>query len=150
MNRTAVRNYFVGNWRGVGTVGRENLLRASATWDLDGAIVIVRLEWISNGNRGADLIIHSWDAASDRLLSRVYTTMGVQGEWSQTVEPDGRFFAVNGTFRGSENDKNVTANVVIKVQDENHYTWTLSDLVVGGERRPGQQVHWTRLPGVHR
>lgn len=144
---TAVLHYFAGDWKGVGTVGKQNSLRSRAEWDLHHTIVVARLEWRSDENLGADLIIHSWDAASGRLLSKVYTTKGVQGEWTQSVEPDGRFFRILGTFQGSDNDKKVTAKVEVKVKSEDHYTWTLSDLVVGGEKKPGQEVTWTRLSG---
>ena len=124
-------------------MGKDNLLRSRAEWGLDHTIVVARLEWRSDDNLGADLIIHSWDNVSGRLLSKVYTSKGVQGEWTQTVEPDGQFFMVTGTFQGSDNDKKVTA----KVKDEDHYTWTLSDLSIAGEQKPEQQVSWSRLTG---
>jgi len=147
INPAAILGYFVGNWKGVGTVGKENLLSSRSEWDLDHTIVVARLEWRSDDNLGADLIIHSWDAVSGRLLSKVYTTKGVQGEWTQTVEPEGQFFKITGTFQGSDNDKKVTAKVKVKVKDEDHYTWTLSDLIIAGEKKPRQQVSWSRLTG---
>jgi hypothetical protein len=128
-------------------VGKENSLRSRAEWDLHHTILLERLEWRSDNNLGADLIIHSWDAASGRLLRKVYTTTGVQGEWTLTVEPDGRFFRITGTYQGSEKDKKARAKLVVNVKDADHYTWTLSGVVVGGEKKPGQEVRWTRLTG---
>jgi hypothetical protein len=143
----AILRYFVGDWKGVGSVGKENSLRTRAEWDLNQTIVVARLEWKNDKQGGADLIVHSWDVASGRLLSKVYTTLGVQGEWTQTVEPDGRFFRIAGTFQGFDNDKKATGKVIMKIEDENHYTSKISNVVVGGEKKPDQEVRWTRLNG---
>lgn len=148
LHPNVVQDFFVGDWRATSTLGKNSVVRVRFEWDLHHTILVQRGDHRIDDILGAGLAIHCWDPGTRKILSNIYDTDGNRGDWTYTVEPAGRFFKFTGTFQGVERDKKATAKAVLVVQDENHYTWTISDLVVGGETKPGWELRFTRVAGL--
>lgn len=141
----AVLDYFAGDWLGrgmYGDVGPLNL-RVRAEWDLNHTVMVERIEWTTGA--GVSLVVKKWDAASNRLVVRVFMSNWSYLDMDLQLEPHGKFFKLTGTTKGSEGNQPVSEETALIVDDENNYTWTATNRMRGDKKQPDWVEKYRRV-----
>lgn len=125
MNPRQVMNYFVGDWdsteKTVGYGGRMNW-----KWDLDHTIIVGRSDMFGRTTGFSGLIIRVWDAVDGKLRDNSFGSGGAFRQAEYVIEPHGDFFKLVGEMTETRGKNRKTLDVVITVQDTNHFTWNVT------------------------
>ena len=146
VNPKAAMNYFAGQWHSTGEVGDSKYTgRVNAEWDLHHNALVSRFEFFGGSDGASLLTVNKWDDFSKTLIDKHFSSWGIHRDASYKIEPHGKFFKLVGTsVQTSANEKTV-ADVVITVEDQNHYTWQVTPREEG---KPGMIEKCTRVTGA--
>ena len=125
MSPRQVMDYFAGDWvcteKAAGYTGRM-----TTEWDLHHNVIVGRYEFFGKTFAGTLLSIRVWDPVDKKLRETQFTSWGVFRQAEYDIEPHGDYFKLVGPVTMTTRKEKKTSDVVITVQDANHFIWNVT------------------------
>ncbi len=134
--------WMVGEWAGMGNGMRAH---ASASWDLGNRYIVTRFEYEPENGDPFDAEVRAgWDPEASSLKSWYFDSRG--GVSTTIWQKNGDHWL--GTVTGTRSDGQSFAGTMAVTQiDNDSYLRTLSNMKVGGQTMPDQELRMFRVPG---
>jgi hypothetical protein len=148
MSPRQVMDYFAGGWvcteKAAGYTGRM-----TTEWDLHHNVVVGRYEFFGKNFAGTLLSIRVWDPVDKKLRETQFTSWGVFRQAEYDIEPHGDYFKLVGSETETTRKVKKTSDVVLTVQDPNHFIWTLTPREQeGGDAGKEMHEEYSRITGM--
>lgn len=133
--------WMVGDWVGVGDGIR---VYTSTKWDLDKRYIVSRFEYEPEGGAPYKAEVRAgWDPQTQAMTSWYFDSRGTISTTIWAKNGDHWLGSITGTRNDGEG---FTGTLAITQLDNDSYLRTLTNVKVGSETMPDQEVHVFRVP----
>jgi hypothetical protein len=134
--------WLVGEWVGMGNGLR---VHTSTTWDQGRRYILSRFEYEPEGDEAFEADVRvGWDPEAHAIKSWYFDSRGTVSTTTWAKNGDHWLGAITGTQNSGEN---FTGTIAITQIDDNSYLRTLTQIKVGDQAVPDQELRMFRVAG---